>query len=175
MHQITEKLFISDVNTLTSISSSALLLQNKITDIISIGCRCPSEVGNAFRSISFPNIEDSPETALLHVFLDVCTFFPPESLLIGERKIVIHCVYGQSRSASIIVLYLMEIGNTLQESIRILSRAKPTICINPGTKFIDQYFFRIFFITYYYLLYLQDFYLSCIFLKISHHTVLNLS
>ena len=125
MFQVAKNLFISDLSTLSS--SSSVLEDNKITDIISIGCIYnSSDMGLSIRTIAYPNIEDTPETALLHLLPDVCVFFPPEQVLVGNRKVVVHCVYGQSRSASLVILYLMLIGNSLVESIAILTKAKPS-------------------------------------------------
>jgi hypothetical protein len=41
-------------------------------------------------------------------------------------------VYGQSRSAALIISYLVSIGHSIDESMTILKIARPIICINPG-------------------------------------------
>jgi hypothetical protein len=48
----------------------------------------------------------------------------------------VHCVYGQSRSATIILSYLLSQGISLDESILLLKEKHPTISINPG--FLSQ-------------------------------------
>jgi hypothetical protein len=47
-------------------------------------------------------------------------------------NVLVHCIYGQSRSVTVTISYLMSIGIDLQASIDMIKRARPCICINPG-------------------------------------------
>ena len=49
-----------------------------------------------------------------------------------------HCVYGQSRSAAIILSYLLFLGTDVRDALSLLKKCRPTICINPG--FLAQLF-----------------------------------
>ena len=127
--------FISDLETVRS--NKMALEINKITDIVSVGCFCPSPTAELYRNISFPDIKDSPESKILHIFRYIKDFFPED--LVQEnnaRKILIHCVYGQSRSATVVVLYMLSVGYSLTNALDSLKVAHPSICINPG--FLSQ-------------------------------------
>lgn len=50
----------------------------------------------------------------------------------------VHCVYGQSRSAAVIVAYLLSLGESIQSAIALLKEKRQIICINPG--FLAQLF-----------------------------------
>ena len=44
----------------------------------------------------------------------------------------VHCVYGQSRSAAVVISYLLSTGMNIHEAIKLLKESRPIICINPG-------------------------------------------
>lgn len=49
-----------------------------------------------------------------------------------------HCVYGQSRSAAIILAFFLSIKKDIRDSLSLLRKSRPIICINPG--FLAQLF-----------------------------------
>jgi hypothetical protein len=51
-----------------------------------------------------------------------------------ERKtnVLVHCVYGQSRSAATIMAYLITSGLTITEAMEKMVQCNPSTCINPG-------------------------------------------
>ena len=49
-----------------------------------------------------------------------------------------HCVYGQSRSAAVILSYFLFLGTNIRDALSLLKKCRPVICINPG--FLAQLF-----------------------------------
>ncbi|KAE9284889.1 hypothetical protein PF008_g27049 [Phytophthora fragariae] len=80
------------------------------------------------------DILDMDEELLLPHF-DKCIEFLKKHLMREETPaaVLVHCVYGQSRSASICVAYLMATQSlTLLEAYDVVQKARPCISINPG-------------------------------------------
>lgn len=50
----------------------------------------------------------------------------------------VHCVYGQSRSAAVIVSYLLSEGLQIDAAVQLIKERRPVTCINPG--FLAQLF-----------------------------------
>lgn len=50
----------------------------------------------------------------------------------------VHCVYGQSRSAAVIVSYLLSEGVQIDDAVQLIKKRRPVTCINPG--FLAQLF-----------------------------------
>ncbi|KAG7389515.1 hypothetical protein PHYPSEUDO_010160 [Phytophthora pseudosyringae] len=77
------------------------------------------------------DILDMEDELLLPHFKE-CIDFLKKHLVQGSA-VLVHCVYGQSRSASICVAYLMAAqGKTLLEAYDEVQKARPCISINPG-------------------------------------------
>ncbi|GMF26458.1 unnamed protein product [Phytophthora fragariaefolia] len=80
------------------------------------------------------DILDMEEELLLPHF-EECIEFLDQHLTRKDPPtvVLVHCVYGQSRSASICVAYLMATQRlTLLEAYDVVQRARPCISINPG-------------------------------------------
>lgn len=136
MDEIIEKLFIGS---LVQASDLNLLHQNNITAVVSIGCE--PEPFDRVSYCSFPQYLDMPESRLLEIFLVTTDFI--DSQLNRGNGVLVHCVYGQSRSATVIAAYLvMSCLMTLDEALDLLQEKHSSICINPG--FLSQLdlFFR---------------------------------
>ncbi|OWZ01617.1 hypothetical protein PHMEG_00026961 [Phytophthora megakarya] len=72
------------------------------------------------------------EDELLLPHFDECIAFLKKYLM-QSLAVLVHCVYGQSRSATICVAYLMATqGQTLLEAYDVVQQARPCISINPG-------------------------------------------
>lgn len=143
------KLYISD---LASVTLSSLSLHD-IGLVVSVGCTIDSiinstDISNSNTSnstdtnditnttgsierVSYPDILDQPEQVILHILNDTNTAIT-KTINIDKKNVLVHCIYGQSRSVTITISYLMSIGIDLQSSIDIIKRARPCICINPG-------------------------------------------
>uniref|UniRef100_A0A8C5PU03 Dual specificity protein phosphatase n=1 Tax=Leptobrachium leishanense TaxID=445787 RepID=A0A8C5PU03_9ANUR len=79
--------------------------------------------------------EDCPEFNI-RVFLRPGAQFIHEALSTPNGKILVHCVLGKSRSATLVIAYLMIYQHfTLEEAIRHISRFR---CISPNCGFLEQ-------------------------------------
>ena len=131
MDEVIAGLFISS---LELAGDHALLRERNISAIVCIGCE--PLYPDQYEYCSFPGLLDVPETNLMTVFPESCAFLS-RILSGGSRAALVHCVYGQSRSAALIVAQLVcNNGYTLEDALATLKRAHPTICINPG--FLSQ-------------------------------------
>jgi len=127
------KIYISDINSITLESLSL----NDIGLVISIGC-CIDNIYNdndtttttTITRLSFPDILDQPEQVIIHILNDTNNAI--SNAIKNNTNVLIHCIYGQSRSVTVTISYLMTTGIDLQESIDMIKRARPCICINPG-------------------------------------------
>jgi hypothetical protein len=140
MFRVIEGLFISS---LESASQSELLRNNQIRCVISIGCKSENQIDtgtspdNMIEYYSFPHILDRPETVLLAILVHTNDVI--RRSLSKNMRVLVHCVYGQSRSASVIASYLMSTGLNLEDSVQLVKTANPSMCINPG--FLSQLHF----------------------------------
>jgi hypothetical protein len=129
MDQVLDGLWIGS---LVSANDSHLLESVGITTVISIGC-APT-LSETVENLCFPDILDSPESIILHILTQTNNFLSEN---IGKGgKCLVHCVYGQSRSATVCVAYMISIGRSLIDAIMELKLRHPNICINPG--FLSQ-------------------------------------
>ncbi|KAG6961813.1 hypothetical protein JG687_00007492 [Phytophthora cactorum] len=80
------------------------------------------------------DILDMEEELLLPHFEECINFLKKHLMREGTpAAVLVHCVYGQSRSATICVAYLMATeGKTLLEAYDAVQKARPCISINPG-------------------------------------------
>lgn len=140
MSEITTGVFIGNKE---FASSEELLSEYKISRVVSLGCSVPAFDGITYLSIS--SVLDTPETLLLDFFMDTTSFIA--SCVKESEPVLIHCVYGQSRSATVVCAYLVSIGHSLSSSLALLSDKNPGTCINPGFLaqlyyFAEQPYFR---------------------------------
>ncbi|CAI5701727.1 unnamed protein product [Peronospora effusa] len=72
------------------------------------------------------------EDELLLPYFNKCIHFIKKHLM-RETSVLVHCVYGQSRSAAVCVAYLMATQDkTLLEAYDVVQQARQCISINPG-------------------------------------------
>lgn len=110
-----------------------------ISAIVSIGCEEPPiESRGDVHYLGFSHILDTPESVILHIFARTTEFIT--SHLQQGRSVLVHCIYGQSRSATVIAAYLLSIGHSLDAALTLLKTKHDNICINPG--FLTQVNYR---------------------------------
>jgi dual specificity phosphatase 12 len=121
------------------------LQRTGISAVVSIGCTDPREEHaeeyentENVHYLCFPHILDTPEAIILHIFTNTTEFI--SSYLLDGRAVLVHCIYGQSRSATVIVAYLVSTGHSLAEALTLLKAKHDQICINPG--FLTQVYFN---------------------------------
>ena len=117
------------IGSLECANDTNLLSTSIIGTVISLGCR-PDIPGERFNHVLFPDILDRPESVILHILPETNKIIA-NAISNGEQCLV-HCVYGQSRSATVCVAYMISTGMSLATSLEILKNRHSNICINPG-------------------------------------------
>lgn len=93
-----------------------LLTRNNITNILCIGWELRKPHENIFEYLYYGKILDAPMQNLIHLF-EECHKFMENALIENRGKILVHCQLGVSRSATIVISYLMRLNNwRFQES-----------------------------------------------------------
>ena len=101
----------------------------QICRVLSIGCTI--EAKDHFYIRSFPNVLDQPEVNIFPFFQEWNDFIL-EAVQSGEN-ILVHCVYGQSRSVSAVLCYIMlSLNESLSSGYALIKSKRPCISINPG-------------------------------------------
>ncbi len=143
MDLIQPNLYVSDCE---SAINYELLQKNKINIIISLGCDIISSISEInpslnyqiIKCISYPNLKDSPEVLIIKILNLLNNTI--HDAIINNMHVLVHCIYGQSRSITVIISYLISMYNslTLEHAIEKVSTIRNNICINPG--FLCQLF-----------------------------------
>lgn len=134
MFAILDNLFISSAETARI---ERKLTDARITHIVSIGCDTKDQFQH-IEYLSFPKILDTPETNILSITEQTNNFIQ-SSIDIHDGRVLVHCVYGQSRSATVIINYLLHSGMALDVAMTLMKFKNPSVCINPG--FLAQLYF----------------------------------
>lgn len=101
--------------------------------MLSIGCTL-SSTENLVYSLAFPDIQDSPDQNILSLFVSANEFL--DTCRQQKLSTLIHCVYGQSRSVTLCIAYLIHMGMNLEEAMTYVKNKHNAICVNPG--FLSQ-------------------------------------
>ena len=113
-----------------------LLLQNKITHILNCAILCSNfyEKENIFKYLFIP-LYDTPKQKL-EKYLEISNSFIEEGSSNGN-KILIHCGEGQSRSSSLLYMYMiMKKKIIYSDAIKIMKSKRP--CVRPNDGFDSQ-------------------------------------
>jgi protein tyrosine phosphatase (PTP) superfamily phosphohydrolase (DUF442 family) len=121
--KITDNLYISDYY--ESIKYDELKNLG-IKQILSIGKELPEHNTNEFK-LKHIKIDDSSDVNIMQYFEDAHNF-------IDQGSTLVHCYAGISRSASIIISYLMKQGMTYEEAYNYVKERRPIINPNRGFK-----------------------------------------
>ena len=115
-------------------------MHSHINIIISLGCDIINNISDInkilnnqiTKYISYPNLKDSPEIQIIKILNQLNTIINDE--LLNNMNVLVHCIYGQSRSITVIISYLISIYNSLSldDAIEKVSQIRNNICINPG-------------------------------------------
>jgi predicted protein tyrosine phosphatase len=141
MHEINPRLYLGSIS---SAANRSALAEEGITHVLSV-CLSAKDVGHRQR-IRIPPSGDEPCTRLvvaiedkasarLDKHFDACSNFISEGL--REGAILVHCQAGQSRSATVVIAYLMrEERWPLETALRFVQKKRPSV--HPNIGFLDQ-------------------------------------
>lgn len=130
-HEILPRLYLGDINTATNKNEMTRL---GITDMITIEIKPvePSELASCIKRYLFINVMDhSKQDILSH--LDTSYEFIDSALKVPSNKVYVHCVAGISRSASLVIAYVMKSHSlTYSEAFELVSQKRPVVVPNEG-------------------------------------------
>eukprot|EP00048_Salpingoeca_helianthica_P006803 m.102958 g.102958 ORF g.102958 m.102958 type:complete len:330 (+) comp14130_c1_seq2:128-1117(+) len=116
--------------------TSAALTKNGITWILSIGCQPSCELPRGVSRMKHVDLLDEESSDLLGCLTE-CIEFIDRCLAEPHNRILVHCVMGVSRSAAVVMAYLMHArGLPCSPAFKFLKRAYRPACPNPG--FVNQ-------------------------------------
>ena len=131
MDQILEGLYLGD---LQAASYKELLLKFGITHILTVAKDHPPQFPSTFVYKVVP-VHDMPYTNLQRRFPDCITFI--KSALAKGGRVLVHCFAGVSRSATIVIAYLMQEHNLTMHAAFKFVKSKRAF-INPNEGFREQ-------------------------------------
>ena len=102
LHQIIDRLYIGDHR---AISNKAILDKHKITHIVNCTSEVPNYFEKKYRYLKLGLNDDLTE--ILFDLLEPSYRYINSVLSIPTTNVIIHCYMGKSRSASILIYYLM--------------------------------------------------------------------
>jgi atypical dual specificity phosphatase len=127
-------LYLCDMYTATS---ATVLERLGITHIISVvnapGFVYPARAGMKHMCIPL----DDTYNANIGSYFDVSTAWIHSALSDGEARVMVHCMWGMSRSASIVIAYLMAMKGMSLQSALMFVKARRRI-VRPNRGFMAQ-------------------------------------
>jgi protein-tyrosine phosphatase len=132
LYQVVPSIFISGYEATKDIE---LLRRSQITHILNLAgeSKCPNCFPYNFKYFSL-KMPDNPKLDILF-FLYFALDYILESLR-NKGKILVHCVKGTSRAASVVLAYLMVNGYSEQDAYSCLLNSQPTV--DPNFGFVCQ-------------------------------------
>ena len=131
MSKITEGVYIGDI---ASAYNKKEMQDKKITHIITAVLGLDAQFPEDFIYMNVP-VRDVESEDMLQ-YLGGTTKFIEEAVNSGG-KVLVHCIYGVSRSATIVAAWIMhQEGNAVEETIHMLKEHRE--CVEPRPAFRDQ-------------------------------------
>jgi atypical dual specificity phosphatase len=127
--RVTDNIYISD---LATAFNKDRLKEEGITHVVNLVLGMDSIYPEDFKYLNIP-LRDIANQDILK-YLDTCVDFMHEAISLGG-KVLVHCSYGVSRSASVIIAYLIKYKKlTYNEAYDFLKNQRGVIEPNPGFK-----------------------------------------
>lgn len=128
MDEITEKIWLGNMQASTHIIN---LKKNKISKILTL-MDSPPKFNDGFET-NFNRIiikiSDFPKSNIIKSFGECLNFME------GEEKVLVHCMIGTSRSATIVIAYLMwKQKMRYEDAYNFVKKKRKIICPNSGFK-----------------------------------------
>ena len=120
----------------TQAQDVALLRRHKVTHVLSIGARGPTDADDIDNlRIGLPHSDDAD----LLGHLPQCLEYRHKAVHRGG-VVLVHCKAGICRSAAVAAAYLMTVDPTLDpiSAVQLLRRNTGRPCVNPSAEFMDQ-------------------------------------
>ena len=125
MNYVTDRLYIGD-----AIDAGDAKTYEQITTVINLSWCANRHTDKITTYIDLP-IADHPDQNLLTYHFDHLSSIIDFSIKTGA--VFVYCMMGMSRSAAIVLAYLMKVKKmTYSDSYSLLKAVRPVICPNPG-------------------------------------------
>ena len=133
MDQITPTIYLGNLASSTNVAKLKELGIKKVLSVMDIGAPNYGEEKNFNHKVV--RVCDIPSENIIQYFGDCLNFIK------GEEKVLVHCMAGASRSASIVIAYIMwNEKKKLHEVYNIVKEKRFIIFPNPGFKYQLQLF-----------------------------------
>ena len=125
MDQITDNLWLGNASVARNIN---LLKANGINKVLSIMNNPPHTYKESDKiTLKYINIYDKPRENIIQYFGECINFIE------GKDKVLVHCIFGKSRSTSIVVAYLMwKEKRSLDDALNFVNQKRPIAVPNTG-------------------------------------------
>jgi len=126
-HEVVPGIFVGDVYAAHNVAE---LKRRNITHIINAVLGVLPAFPDEFKYLHLQLIDCASESVLVH-FNETCKFI--EEAIASGTKVLIHCMRGVSRSATIAAAFVMyQRGVSSQEAVSIMQKVRPVVCPNQG-------------------------------------------
>ena len=127
MDQITDKIWLGNASAARNIS---LLKTKGITKVLSIMNNPPHIYKDSDGiNLKYINIYDKPRENIIKYFGDCINFIE------GKENVLVHCIFGKSRSATIVIAYLMwKEKRSLNDALNFVNQKRSIAIPNMGFK-----------------------------------------
>lgn len=131
VHQIDDGVYIGDIASASNIKQLKLLgITHIITAVLGVSPQFPKD----FTYLNIPVMD--VETEDIKPYLRQTSFFIDNAIAQGG-KVLVHCMCGVSRSATIVAAWIMSRRcNTAEEAIKFIREKRD--CVNPNSAFFSQ-------------------------------------
>jgi dual specificity phosphatase 12 len=128
---IRDLLYLADAKTA---SNSEWLQKHKIKHVLNMGSSLSvskADVEKLKLQYRFIDIEDAPDVPIAKYFAETIQYI--QKCIRDHEPIVVHCFMGMSRSATIVIAYLMQTYRlSVDEALNRIRRIRPIVLPNPG-------------------------------------------
>lgn len=116
------------------------LIDNEISSIVNMTKRIPNYYESEFNYLKI-EAQDISTASLINKFDVILKFISEQQAKYKNKKILIHCEFGSSRSATIVLLYLIvKHKMDIDDAYSYLKKKRPTINLNKNFyKELKQY------------------------------------
>jgi len=126
-HEVLPGIYVGDVLAAHNVPE---LKKRKITHIVNCILGVTPAFPNEFKYLHIQLIDCPTQSVSIH-FNETCRFI--EDAMSNDGKVLIHCMRGVSRSATLAAAYMMyQQGVTCEQAVLILRQTRPVICPNEG-------------------------------------------
>jgi len=137
-HEVVPGIYVGDVFAAHNVPE---LKRRGITHIVNAVLGVPPAFLDEFKYLHVPLIDCATESVMVH-FNQTCKFI--EEAIASGSKVLVHCMRGVSRSATIAAAFLMyQRGVSSLEAVAIMREIRPVICPNYGFMMQLQWYEKI--------------------------------